>query len=77
MERNSSSARSRAADRWASFEQANLDELLEAGESRTAFLLRFTLSHPHCHTTIVGTLNPDHLAQNCALTKKILGEQDS
>jgi aryl-alcohol dehydrogenase-like predicted oxidoreductase len=27
-------------------------------------ILRYTLSHPHCHTTIVGTLNPDHLAKN-------------
>ena len=49
-------------DRWQIFEKAELDELREAGESRTAFLLRFTLSHPHCHTTIVGTLKPDHLA---------------
>lgn len=51
-------------DRWATFEKANLDELREGGESRTAFLLRFTLSHPHCHTTIVGTLSPDHLQEN-------------
>jgi aryl-alcohol dehydrogenase-like predicted oxidoreductase len=51
-------------DRWKIFEKARLDELLEPGESRTAFLLRFTLSHPHCDTTIVGTLNPEHLADN-------------
>jgi aryl-alcohol dehydrogenase-like predicted oxidoreductase len=51
-------------DRWTKFEEAKLDELLDDGESRTAFLLRFTLSHPHCHTTIVGTLNPAHLVQN-------------
>ena len=55
-----------AADRWATFEKAGLDELREAGESRTAFLLRFTLSHPHCHTTIVGTLQPEHLRENVA-----------
>jgi aryl-alcohol dehydrogenase-like predicted oxidoreductase len=54
-------------DRWAKFEEAKLDELLGAGESRTAFLLRFTLSHPHCHTTIVGTLNPAHLDDNIAV----------
>ncbi|MCX7016576.1 MAG: aldo/keto reductase [Candidatus Sumerlaeota bacterium] len=53
-----------AADRWARFERAGLDELREPGESRTAFLLRFTLAHPHCHTTIVGTLNPAHLREN-------------
>jgi aryl-alcohol dehydrogenase-like predicted oxidoreductase len=55
-----------AADRWAKFEQAGLDELREPGESRTAFLLRFTLSHPHCDTTIVGTLQPEHLRENVA-----------
>lgn len=54
-------------DRWKTFEEAGLDELLEPGQSRTAFLLRFTLSHPHCHTTIVGTLNPEHLAENVAV----------
>jgi aryl-alcohol dehydrogenase-like predicted oxidoreductase len=53
-----------ADERWSTFDQANLDELREEGESRTAFLLRFTLSHPHCHTTIVGTMKPDHLAEN-------------
>ena len=57
-------------DRWGTFEKAGLDELLEPGESRTAFLLRFTLSHPHCHTTIVGTLNPEHLAENVAVASK-------
>ena len=57
-------------DRWEAFEKANLDELVEPGESRTAFLLRFTLSHPHCHTTIVGTLNPHHLAENVAVAQQ-------
>lgn len=58
------------ADRWAKFERARLDELLETGETRTGFLLRFTLSHPHCHTTIVGTMNPDHLKENLAIAEK-------
>jgi len=57
-------------DRWAKFERAKLDELLEAGETRTGFLLRFTLSHPHCHTTIVGTVNPEHLKENLAIAAK-------
>ncbi len=57
-------------DRWQTFEQARLDELREAGESRTAFLLRFTLSHPHCHTTIVGTAQPDHLQENLTIASK-------
>jgi aryl-alcohol dehydrogenase-like predicted oxidoreductase len=57
-------------DRWTRFENAGLDELLEDGESRTGFLLRFTLSHPHCDTTIVGTMNPDHLNENIAIAAK-------
>lgn len=57
-------------DRWKKFEQAGLDELREPGESRTAFLLRFTLSHPHVDTTIVGTLYPEHLRENIAAVKK-------
>lgn len=55
-----------AEDRWAKFEKARLDELRASGESRTAFLLRFTITHPHCHTTIVGTKNPKHLEENLA-----------
>jgi len=51
-------------DRWAKFEAARLDDLRAAGESRTSFLLRYTLTHPHAHTIIVGTLHPEHLAEN-------------
>ena len=36
----------------------------EQGESRTAFLLRYALTHPHAHTIIVGTLQPEHLLEN-------------
>ena len=57
-------------DRWKNFEAAKLDELREPGESRTAFLLRYTLSHPDVHTTIVGTLYPDHLRENIAVAQK-------
>jgi aryl-alcohol dehydrogenase-like predicted oxidoreductase len=53
-------------DRWARYDAAKLDELREPGESRTTFLLRFLLSHPHISTTIVGTLRPEHLAENVA-----------
>ena len=48
---------------WRTWEQSGLDELTD-GLSRTAFMLRYTLSHPDLDTTIVGTLNPAHLAQN-------------
>ena len=53
---------------WRYFEQAMLDELREEGESRTAFMLRFTLTHPHMHTNIVGTQNPEHLQENVQAT---------
>ncbi len=52
------------ADRWSAWEKAGLDELLDEGETRTQFLLRFTNSHPGMHTNIVGTKNPAHLAEN-------------
>jgi aryl-alcohol dehydrogenase-like predicted oxidoreductase len=58
------------AERWARFEQANLDELLEPGEKRTAFLLRYTLSHPHADTIIAGTLHPEHLRENIETLQK-------
>lgn len=57
-------------DRWKKFSTANLDELREEGESQTAFLLRFLLSHPDIHTTIVGTLIPAHLQENIAIAEK-------
>jgi len=56
--------------RWTSFEKAGLDELRAEGESRTAFLLRFTLSHPEMDTTIVGTLVPEHLQENVRIAER-------
>lgn len=50
-------------DMWT---RAQLDEVLPEGMSRAALILRGTLSHPHCHTTIVGTCNPEHLNENLA-----------
>ncbi|MFP6675159.1 MAG: aldo/keto reductase [Pirellulaceae bacterium] len=50
-------------DIWKS---ACLDEVLPTGMSRAELILRYTLSHPHCHTTIVGTCDPQHLAENVA-----------
>jgi aryl-alcohol dehydrogenase-like predicted oxidoreductase len=50
-------------DYW---EQAALDDLLD-GMTRTAFMLRYTLSHPALDTTIVGTSNLDHLRANLAV----------
>lgn len=53
-------------DRWATWEAAGLDDLLDEGETRTGFLLRFTNAHPGMNTNIVGTMNVDHLKENIA-----------
>jgi aryl-alcohol dehydrogenase-like predicted oxidoreductase len=50
---------------WKLWERANMEELLE-GMSATEFMLRFTITSPDIHTTIVGTLNPAHLRENVA-----------
>ena len=49
---------------WEKYDEARLDDLREEGESRTSFILRHTLTHPHSDTNIVGTTNPDHLREN-------------
>jgi aryl-alcohol dehydrogenase-like predicted oxidoreductase len=49
--------------------QTRLDELLD-GMTRTAFMLRFTLSHPDLDTTIVGTSSVEHLRDNLAAAAK-------
>lgn len=48
------------------WQEAGLDELVPDGVSKAQFILRFTLSHPHCHTTIVGTCNMNHMRENLA-----------
>ncbi|MCS5572018.1 MAG: aldo/keto reductase, partial [Pseudomonadales bacterium] len=48
------------------WQQTKLDELREDGMSRAEFILRFTLSHPHVDTVIVGTCDNDHLQENIA-----------
>ena len=51
------------------WQKAQLDDLLD-GMSRMEFMLRFTLSHPDLHTTIVGTINPQHLQDNLNAARK-------
>jgi aryl-alcohol dehydrogenase-like predicted oxidoreductase len=58
-----------SADVWKLWEQAKMRELLE-GMSATEFMLRFTITNPDMHTTIVGTLNPAHLQENVAAAMK-------
>ena len=45
---------------------ARLEELLPEDMTAAQMILRYTLSHAACHTTIVGTCNPEHLADNLA-----------
>jgi aryl-alcohol dehydrogenase-like predicted oxidoreductase len=52
-----------SADVWKVWEQARMDEWLE-GMSATELMLRFAISSTDRHTTIVGTLNPEHLREN-------------
>ena len=49
---------------------AGLDELVSDEMSRAELILRYTLTHPHCDTTIVGTCNHEHLAENLAAAAK-------
>jgi aryl-alcohol dehydrogenase-like predicted oxidoreductase len=56
-------------ERNARYDQTNIDDLLGGG-SPMEFMLRFTISHPDMHTTIVGTKNPQHLAANVAAASK-------
>lgn len=49
---------------------AGLDELLAEGMNRAELILRYTFSHPACQTTIVGTCNEVHLAENLASMAK-------
>jgi aryl-alcohol dehydrogenase-like predicted oxidoreductase len=58
--------------RWARWEAAGLDELLDEGETRTGFLVRFTNAHPGMNTNIVGTMNVDHLKENIAAASRPL-----
>jgi aryl-alcohol dehydrogenase-like predicted oxidoreductase len=52
--------------RW---ESADVEDLLD-GMSRMEFVLRFTISHPDLHSTIVGTSRLEHLATNLAWAER-------
>lgn len=57
---------SELADAW---DRAALDELLD-GMSPMEFTIRFTISHPDMATTIVGTIDVDHLDANVAAVQR-------
>jgi len=51
------------------WEQAGLQEL--CGDMAPAeLILRYTITHPHCHTTIVGTRSIEHFRDNVAAMAK-------
>ncbi len=52
------------------WQKANLDQLLDESTSRAELILRYTISNPHCHSTIVGTCDQRHLAENIAAVSK-------
>ena len=56
-------------DLWANWDLANLDELLD-GMDQFEFLLRYTISHPGLSTTIIGSMNPEHIRRNVAAAGK-------
>ncbi|KPK86041.1 MAG: aldo/keto reductase [Phycisphaerae bacterium SM23_33] len=51
------------------WQKAKLDELCREMPP-PELILRYTLKHPGCHTTIVGTCNVEHLKANVAAAEK-------
>ncbi|MCB0143499.1 MAG: aldo/keto reductase, partial [Caldilineaceae bacterium] len=60
----------RRIDPYASVEdfaaQTGLSDLYPRSENAAQFLLRYAISHPALHTTIIGTKSLAHLAENIA-----------
>lgn len=57
-------------NRWARFHDAKLDEFRDEGESWSAFVLRYTLTHKHVHTVIAATTNLEHMQENVDAASK-------
>jgi aryl-alcohol dehydrogenase-like predicted oxidoreductase len=51
------------------FAATDVSDLLD-GMTPMELMLRFTISHPDLHTTIVGTKNPEHFAANVAAAER-------
>lgn len=51
-------------DFWQTWQRVGLDDLIGGEMERMEFILRFTYTNPDLDTTIVGTINPDHLQHN-------------
>ena len=69
QDKDGTTPRGLTADPREVWDRAQLDDLLD-GAGRNEFILRYTFSHPHMHTTIVGTANLEHLAANLAAARK-------
>ena len=54
---------------WERWHQAHLNDLLD-GMTPMEFILRFTVTNPDLDTTIVGTINPEHLQTNLDILQK-------
>lgn len=52
------------------WQRANLDQWIDKSTSRAELILRYTISNPHCHSTIVGTCDHRHLQENIAAVAK-------
>ena len=52
------------------WDKAQLDELLTDDMTRAELILRYTLAHPDCQTTIIGTCHLAHLAENLAAARR-------
>ena len=52
------------------FEDAGLYALLESGEDRITFLIRFALTHQNISTIIIGTKDENHLMHNVMAANK-------
>ena len=59
----------RAKPWWTAWERAQLNELL-GDMSPHQFVLRFTLTHPDCHTKIMGTKDLSHQQLNIAAARE-------
>jgi aryl-alcohol dehydrogenase-like predicted oxidoreductase len=49
---------------WDLWDANHFNDLLDPGQTRVGFTLRFTLSHPGLSTTIIGTSSVTHLLEN-------------
>jgi Predicted oxidoreductases (related to aryl-alcohol dehydrogenases) len=52
------------------WESARMNQLLESGDTRSDFLLRFAMSHPYITTCLIGSKNEEHIKANIAAARR-------